>query len=276
MLPEEGEATDRHARALRVRIRTGSFRLLTACLALVVPWSASGCIQGSRAIRSPAASIPAAVSPALLTLTDSPSPAGKARVRANSGADGVPVDAPGRGTTAGSGEGSGERSNVARRLLPGAVDSGTPRSRGFRAAFRRLEAVLDGTDKPTPPPPPLPRSLVPSGSPGAIRLTAARKPAASTGSRVSTGETRSSADLAPTVTTSGSPRSLHPPPALAAVTRIPDVTDWSELNDENSTGGKGWLPSWFHWWLVVSGLVVLGGLARFFSHCRRRGGPGAA
>ncbi|MFP6768931.1 MAG: hypothetical protein VB859_12220 [Planctomycetaceae bacterium] len=259
-----------------MRIRSGSSCRLTACLALVVLWSASGCILGSRAIRSPAASIPAAGSPALLALTDSPSPSGKARVRANSGADGVPVDAPGRGTTPGFNGGSGERSNVARRLQPDAIDSGTPRSRGFRAAFQRLEAVLDGTDKPTPPPPPLPRSLVPAGSLGAIRLTAAGKPAGSIGSRVSTDQTSSSADLTPAVTASGSPRSLHPPAALAAVTRIPDVTDWSELNDENSTGSKGWLPSWSHWWMVGIGLVVLGGLARFFARFRRRGGSSAA
>lgn len=256
-------------------ISSGSSLRFAARLALaVLPWM-SGCVLGNRtAMRSSVKPSPVASSPALLALTDTPAPAGKARVRANAGADGVPVDAPGRAGAARLNDGSGDRPTVERGLAPAEVGPGTPRSRGFQAAFQRLEAALDGSDtNPAPPPPPLPRSLAPP----TIRLVAAGPAVVATATAPQFPDANNTTP--PAVTASGLPRPLNPAPALAAVIRIPDVTDWSELNDEHPTGRNDADASpgpFRRWWMVGIGLVVLGGLVRFSGRFLRRGGPRAA
>ena len=224
-----------------------------------------------------------------VTLSDSP-----ARVRANSAGDVVPVDAP--AAVAGTAQLKDSTTTAAQtqRLAPGASASDPNRPARLESGqvFRRLEAALDGSDSnPSPPPPPLARTIRPFvKSPGSV--TGPIEPAGGSDSLIpspsgtiprlvieATSPTTSpSPPASPSSPSSPSrPRDLDPAPAVAAVVQLPDVTDWSGNEAQGSQsllaattahtshtaaagGSAAVLTRTAPWWITVIGLVAMVGL----------------
>ncbi len=204
-----------------------------------------------------------------LTVSDS-----AARVRANSVGDVVPVDAP--SAVAGTVRLNDASAVSEDRSGPAVVVEPKPSSpSGFGPVFRRLEAALDGTDsRPSPPPPPLPRTIGPlrtsapvakgpiepaGGSRSSILLSAPRD------SEPIVQDTVSQVASAPV---SKTPRTLEPAPSIAAVVQLPDVTDWSSavpsagvVSEVSTTSGRAFVVArTVPWWITVIGLVSMFGL----------------
>ena len=261
--------------------RAAAGLLLAAALFCVsgcaTPWPVVGQLEAPPLARNTASAV---------TVSDS-----SARVRANSAGDVVPVDAPAAVAGTAQLKDSTTTATETQRLAleVAASDPNRPARVESGQVLRRLEAALDGTDSnPSPPPPPLARTIRPFVmSPGAV--TGPIEPAGGSDSLIPspTGTIPGLVIESPSPTTFPSfpsasaapaapnrPRDLDPAPAVAAVVQLPDVTDWSGNEAQGSlahlaantantaaTGGSAAvLTRTAPWWITVIGLVAMVGL----------------
>lgn len=251
--------TDPHSQHSRAIGSLAGLLLATALLA------ASGCATAwplAGQLNAP----PASGTAAAASVTDTP-----ARVRANAVGDLVPVDAPAAVAGTVQIDDSPATANLPRRLVPQAQITEPARRSptGFDPVFRRLEAALNDTDAgPSPPPPPIPRTTGPAPTPQRV-VSRPIEPAGGSGSLIPP----SSASIigigvettSPTTGFSETPRTLEPAPAIAAVVRLPDVTDWSGtegpgIGPASASGSSEMARRHVPWWITLFGLVVMVGL----------------
>ena len=255
--------TDPHSRCSRAVEALAGLLLVTVLSAssgCAIAWPLAGQFDPPAAGNETAAAV---------TVTDT-----AARVRANAAGDLVPVDAPAAGTAQ-------IDDSRATRTSPRVSASEAPlaeperrRPAGFGTVFRRLEAALDdSTSGPSPPPPPVPRTTGPAS---VSRRVVSRLivPAGGSGSLIPP-TAGSIPEFLTDVTSpddrSETPRILDPAPAIAAVVRLPDVTDWSITEGSGSeaavagerpsaSGSTAMARRGAPWWITVIGLVVMVGL----------------
>lgn len=212
-----------------------------------------------------------------VTLSDS-----SVRVLANSAGDVVPVDVPAAIAGTAQLKDSATAATARQNSAHGVAASEPKRRRGAESGqvFRRLEAALDGSDSnPSPPPPPIARSIRPvvmspravTGPIGPIEpagLSDSLIPPP-TGTIPEIAIEATSSTISPTF--SKSPRDLDPAPAVAVVVRLPDVTDWSVNEAQGSlaaiagetattSGSAAVLTRTVPWWITLIGLVAMVGL----------------
>ena len=264
----------KHPRSTRAAAGLLFATVLFCVSGCATPWPVVGQLEAPPLAENTASAV---------TLSDSP-----ARVRANSAGDVVPVDAP--AAVAGTAQLKDSTTTAAQpqRLAPGASASDPNRPARLESGqvFRRLEAALDGSDSnPSPPPPPLARTIRPFvKSPGSV--TGPIEPAGGSDSLIPSpsGTIPRLVIEATSPTTSPSPpaspsspsrpRDLDPAPAVAAVVQLPDVTDWSGNEAQGSQsllaattahtaaagGSAAVLTRTAPWWITVIGLVAMVGL----------------
>ena len=218
-----------------------------------------------------------------VTLSDS-----SVRVLANSAGDVVPVDVPAAIAGTAQLKDSATAATARQNSAHGVAASEPKRRRGAESGqvFRRLEAALDGSDSnPSPPPPPIARSIrpvvmSPRAVPGPIGpiepagLSDSLIPPP-TGTIPEIAIEATSSTISPTSPTfstfSKRPRDLDPAPAVAVVVRLPDVTDWSVNEAQGSlaaiagetattSGSAAVLTRTVPWWITLIGLVAMVGL----------------